>query len=132
MITLVFVILLIFMPMYMFILSRRAFRIFRFVPYLMREVIVPQMKMVATKTEEEGEGGEGGEKENKIKLSSEQIKIIEDSVLTSSVEVNPKKFSRRTKKRLSAAFAVTGLVILALVTYQLFWFVYDYMVLTFF
>ncbi len=128
MIIFVFIIFLIFMPMYMFTLFHRAFRIFRFVPYLTREVIVPQMKM-ATETEEEGEGGE---EKNKIKLSSEQIRIIEDSVLTSSVEVNPKRFSRRTKKRLSAAFAVTGLVILALVTYQLFWFVYDYIVLTFF
>lgn len=131
MITIVFIMFLIFIPMFMFTIVKRAISIFRFVPYLTREVIVPQMKM-ATETEEEGEGGEEKEKENKIKLSSAQIKIIEDSVLTSSVEVNPKRFSKRTKKRLSAAFAVTGLVILALVTYQLFWFVYDYIVLTFF
>lgn len=128
MITFIFVVFLIFMPMYMFILFRRVFRIFRFVPYLMREVIIPQIKM-ATETEEEGEGGE---KENKIKLSSAQIKIIEDSVLTSSLEVNPKRFSKRTKKRLSVAFAAIGLVILALVVYKLFWFVYDFIVLTFF
>lgn len=131
MITFVFVMFLIFIPMYAFVLFRRVFRIFRFVPYLMREVIIPQIKM-ATETEEEGEGGEGGEKENKIKLSSAQIKIIEDSVLTSSVEINPKRFSKRTKKRLSVAFAAIGLVILALVVYKLFWFVYDFIVLTFF
>jgi len=118
----VFLILLIFTPIYVFMLFRRAFRIFRFLPYLMREVIIPQMKMAA---EEEGE-------ENKIKLSSAQIKIIEDSVLTSSVEVNPKRFSKRTKKRLSAAFVAIGLVILALVAYQLFWVIYDFMILTFF
>lgn len=123
MITFVFVIFLIFMPMYMFTLFRRVFRIFRFVPYLMREVIIPQMKMA---TEEEG-----GE-ENKINLSPEQIRIIENSVLTSSLEVNPKRFSKRTKKRLSAAFAAIGLVILALVAYQLFWVIYDFMILTFF
>lgn len=123
MITIVFIMFLIFIPMFMFMIAKRAISIFRFVPYLMREVIVPQMKMAA---EEEGE------EENKIKLSPAQIKIIEDSVLTSSVEVNPKRFSKRTKKRLSIAFAIIGLVILALVAYQLFWFIYDFIILTFF
>jgi len=127
MITFIFVVFLIFMPMFMFTIVKRAISIFRFVPYLMREVIIPQIKMAA---EEEGKGGE--EKENKIKLSSKQIRILENSVLTSSVEVNPKRFSKTTKKRLSAAFATIGLVILALVVYKLFWFVYDFIVLTFF
>lgn len=112
--------------MFMFTIVKRAISIFRFVPYLMREVIIPQIKMAA---EEEGKGEE---KENKIKLSSEQIRILENSVLTSSVEVNPKRFSKRTKKRLSVAFAAIGLIILALVAYQLFWFIYDFIILTFF
>ena len=129
MITFVFVIFLIFMPMYVFVLFRRVFSIFRFVPYLMREVIVPQMK----RTAEEGEGFYDEEgNHQKIKLSPEQIRIIENSVLTSSLEVNPKRFSKRTKKRLSIAFAIIGLIILALVAYKLFWFVYDFVVLTFF
>lgn len=129
MITFVFVIFLIFMPMYVFVLFRRVFSIFRFVPYLMREVIVPQMK----RTAEEGEGFYDEEgNHHKIKLSPEQIRIIENSVLTSSLEVNPKRFSKRTKKRLSIAFAIIGLIILALVAYKLFWFVYDFVVLTFF
>lgn len=122
----VFVMFLIFIPMFMFTIVKRAISIFRFVPYLMREVIIPQIKMAA---EEEGKGEE---KENKIKLSSEQIRILENSVLTSSVEVNPKRFSKRTKKRLSVAFAAIGLIILALVAYQLFWFIYDFIILTFF
>lgn len=126
--TFIFVIFLIFAPMYMFTLFRRAFRIFRFVPYLTREVIVPQMKM-ATETEEEGEGGE---EKNKIKLSSEQIRILEDSVLTSSLEVNPKRFTKKAKKRLSLAGIFFGITILGVVLYKVFWFVYDYMVLTFF
>lgn len=124
MITFIFVVFLIFMPMYMFILFRRVFRIFRFVPYLMREVIVPHLYEVVQTKEKEGE--------SKINLSPEKIKIIENSVLTSSLEVNPKRFSRRTKKKLSIAFATIGLVILALVVYKLFWFVYDFIVLTFF
>lgn len=122
MITFMFVVFLIFIPMYAFVLFRRVLRIFRFVPYLMRELIVPYLYEAA----EEKEG------ESKINLSPEKIKIIENSVLTSSLEVNPKRFSKRTKKRLSIAFAIIGLVILALVAYKLFWFVYDFIVLTFF
>lgn len=124
MITFMFVVLLIFIPMYAFVLFRRVFRIFRFVPYLTREVIVPHLYEVVQTKEKEGE--------SKINLSPEKIKIIENSVLTSSLEVNPKRFSKRTKKRLSATFIVIGLVILALVVYKLFWFVYDFIVLTFF
>ena len=124
MITFIFVVFLIFIPMYIFILFRRAFRIFRFVPYLVREIIVPHLYEVGQTKEKEGE--------SKINLSPEKIKIIENSVLTSSLEVNPKRFRKKTKRKLSITFTIIGLVILALVAYQLFWFVYDYIVLTFF
>lgn len=119
----IFLFLLIVLPMMGFFIIRRVFSIFRFVPYLMREVIVPQMKMAAEE--------EGGEK-NKIKLSSEQIRILENSVLTSSLEVNPKRFSKKMKKRFAITGTIVGLIILAFVLYKVFWFVYDFVVLTFF
>lgn len=129
MITIVFIMFLIFIPMFMFTIVKRAISIFRFAPYLMREVIVPQMKRAA----EEGEGFYDEEgNHHKIKLSPEQIRIIENSVLTSSLEINPKRFSKKMKKRFAITGTIIGLIILAFILYKVFWFVYDFVVLTFF
>lgn len=119
----IFLFLLIILPMAGFFVIRRVFRIFRFIPYLMREVIVPQMKMAA----EDGEGNH-----HKTKLSPEQIRIIENSVLTSSLEVNPKRFTKKAKKRLSLAGIFFGITILGVVLYKVFWVIYDFIVLTYF
>lgn len=130
----IFLFLLIVLPMMGFFVIRRVFSIFRFIPYLMREVIVPHwqkdMESAANGNNEIGE--DGIIRYKKTVLTPDELDILRNSFLTKQVHVNPKKFAKKNKRKFAILGVILGSAILGIVLYRIYWVVYDFIVLTYF
>lgn len=137
-------IILIVWPITIFFIIRRMVQVIRFSKTYFKSIIMPYFEQMAKEgngspvpvdvdTDSDGNSNcyRGGGLYN-MKLTPEQLKILENSFFNKKVELNPKRFKPATKKRIS----IIGLLIVALgigaVIFNLFWIIYDYIYLTFF
>jgi len=123
---LLFIFVLIIVPIAVFFMIRRVFKIFRFLPNLFNKVVVPSYEKMSTEQQSEGTHS------NKMNLNEEQMDFIKNSFLSKQIEFNPKNFKAKTKKKLSIAALIIGLPALGFVLYKLFWVIHDFIMLTYF
>lgn len=136
---LIFLFLLVVFPMMGFFVSffviRRVFAIFRFIPYVIREIVIPHWQKDMESAADEDNGtvlGEDGFRYKKTVLTPDELKILQDSFLTRQINVDPRKFAKKNKKKLAIVGITLGSIILAVILYKIFWVVYDFLVLTYF
>lgn len=118
-----FLIFLIIFPIMAFVVIRRVFSIFRLIPYVTREIFIPYLKSTTTYNEPNN---------HNYQLSPQQIRILEESIMTSSIEINPRKFSQKTKRRLAITGVIISVSMLGLFIYRVFWWIYDLLKLYYF
>lgn len=121
-----FLIFLIIFPIMAFVVIRRVFSIFRLIPYVTREIFIPYLKMQSTTTTYNEPNN------HNYQLSPQQIRILEESIMTSSIEINPRKFSQKTKRRLAITGVIISVSMLGLFIYRVFWWIYDLLKLYYF
>jgi len=128
----IFLFLLIVFPIMGFFVSffviRRVFAIFRFIPYIIREVVIPHWQ----KDMESAANDDGEVRHKKTVLTPDELNILKNSFLTKQINVDPRKFAKKNKKKLATIGIIIGLLVFGIVLYKIFWIVYDFLVLTYF
>lgn len=128
----IFLFLLVVFPIISFFISffviRRVFTIFRFIPYIIREIVIPHWQ----KDMESAANDDGEVRHKKTVLTPDELDILKNSFLTKQINVDPRKFAKKNKKKLAIVGIVLGSIILAVILYKIFWIVYDFLVLTYF
>jgi maltodextrin utilization protein YvdJ len=115
------------LPIMAFFVVRRVFSIFRLIPHIMKEVVLPHLAHISEVAE-----SDDGRRYTRVALSQEQIDLIRKSFLGKQIEVNPKRFSPKSKKTMAILGGIIGITILSVVVYKMFWVIYDFIVLTYF
>lgn len=130
----IFLFLLVVFPMMGFFVIRRVFAIFRFIPYIIREIVIPhwQKDLESVANDDGTVLGEDGFRYKKTVLTPDELDILRNSFLTKQVHVNPKKFAKKNKKKLATIGITVGLLVLGVILYKIFWVVYDFIILSYF
>lgn len=130
----IFLFLLVVLPMMGFFIIRRVFAIFRFIPYVIREIVIPhwQKDMESVANNDGTVLGEDDFRYKKTVLTPDELDILRNSFLTKQVNVDPRKFAKKNKKKLATIGIIIGLLVLGIVLYKIFWVVYDFIILSYF
>ena len=131
----IFMVLLVFVPVMAFFVIRRVFSIFRFIPFAVKEMVIPQLIKISENANTQNGGfvgPDGHYQRYQPTLSQEELDILKNSFLGKQIEINPKRFTKKAKKGLSLAGIFFGITILGVVLYKVFWVIYDFIVLTYF
>lgn len=137
-------IILIVWPITIFFIIRRMIQVIRFSKTYFKSIIMPYFEQMAKEgngspvpvdvdTDSDGNSNyyRGGGLYN-MKLTPEQLKILENSFFNKKVELNPKRFKPATKKRISIIGLIVTLGAIGFFGYKVFWIIYDFIYLTFF
>lgn len=76
--------------------------------------------------------GEDGFRYKKTVLTPDELDILRNSFLTKQVNVDPRKFAKKNKKKLATIGITVGLLVLGVILYKIFWVVYDFIILSYF